>query len=129
MRPDPRALLPHDKSDTENAEKLVALGFPAVEPVLPQLLEWIQDLNWPVAQVLQHLLASIGAPLAPHVRTVLRQEDQIWKYWVLHSVVRESNELAGALRADLQRIALSPTASEQMEEVDVAAKEILERMQ
>jgi len=129
MRPEPSAVLPRDKLDTANAEKLVALGFPAVEPVLPQLLEWMQDFNWPVAQVLQHLLASIGAPLAPYVRVVLSQEDEIWKYWVLHCIVRESKELAGMLRADLQRIALSPTASEKKEDVDLVVKEILEGIQ
>lgn len=129
MRPDPRALLPDDKLDTASAEQLVALGFPAIEPVLPQLLEWMQDFNWPVAQVLQHVLANIGAPLAPHVRKVLSQDDEIWKYWVLHCIVRESKELAQALRPDLKRLVSSPTASEKIEEVDLVATEILEGMQ
>lgn len=129
MRPDPRALLPDDKLDTASAEQLVALGFPAIEPVLPQLFEWMQDFNWPVAQVLQHVLANIGAPLAPHVRKVLSQDDEIWKYWVLHCIVRESKELAQALRPDLERLVSSPTASEKIEEVDLVATEILEGMQ
>lgn len=129
MRPDPEALLPRDKFDTANAEQLAALGFPAIEPVLPQLLEWMQDCSWPVAQVLQHLLASIGAPLAPHIRKVLNQEDEIWKYWVLHCIVRESSELARAVMPDLQRLATFPTAREQMEELDLVAKGILEVMQ
>lgn len=129
MRPDLRELLPHDKLDTANAEQLVALGFPVIEPVLPQLLEWMQDYNWPVAQVLQHMLVNIGAPLAPHVRNVLRQKDEIWKYWVLHCIVRESKELAQALRPDLERLVSSPSAGEKKEEVDLVAMAILEVMQ
>lgn len=29
------------------AEVIVKLGYPRVKPILPGLLEWIQDTNWP----------------------------------------------------------------------------------
>ncbi len=38
-------LLPRDKHDVAAVERLAALGYPTVEPVLPELLEWIQDIN------------------------------------------------------------------------------------
>lgn len=126
MRPDLSTLLPQDKIQTEKAEAIVALGFPAVEPILPALVEWMQDINWPVAQVLQPFLAGIGAPLAPHVRRVLETTDEIWKYWVLRCIVRESSELAESLQTELLRLAQSPTSSELKEEIDVQAREILE---
>lgn len=117
--------LPRDKFDTENARALVTRGYPAVEPVLPALLEWVQDLNWPVAQVLQPFLADIGRPLAPHVRYVLESDDAIWKYWVLHCIVAESTELAEELRPELTRLADAPSSTEDNEEVKEAASEIL----
>lgn len=122
------ALLPSDKLETDKAEAIIAQGFPAVEPVLPALLEWMQDINWPVAQTLQPFLASIGVPLAPHVRHVLETKDEIWKYWVVRYLVGESIELARVLKPELQHLALEPTPSEREEELDVVAKEILQRI-
>ena len=128
MHPDLASLLPNDKSETEKAEAIVALGFPVVEPILPLLVEWMQDINWPVAKTLRPFLASIGAPLAPHVRYVLATNDAIWKYWVVRCIVGESAELARVLRPELQRLASLPTPREAEEEVDQMAREILARV-
>lgn len=35
--------LPESKCDVSAAEALIACGYPAVDPVLPQILEWMQD--------------------------------------------------------------------------------------
>jgi hypothetical protein len=122
-------LVPVDKMEIAKAEALVKLGYPAVEPLLPQIVGWMQDLNWPVAQVFQPFLASIGLPLAPHVRSVLATEDDIWKYWVLLGVVRNSPELTNALLSDLVRLAHRPTAGEEAEGVSQVAQEILRSFQ
>ena len=128
MREDLSSLIPTSKHDTEKARSLVALGYPAVEPVLPQILEWVQDLNWPVARVFQSFLSGIGAPLAPFVRVVLATQDDSWKYFVLIGIVAPSVELAKALRLDLERLAKSPTAGEMTEEVSDVAAEILQSL-
>lgn len=128
MRPDFEALLPSDKMETEKAKAIVALGFPAVAPVLRLLVEWMQDINWPVAKTLQPFLASIGAPLAPHIRHVLETDDDIWKYYVVCFVVGKSDELARVLKPELLRLASLPTPGEVDEEVDQMAREILVRV-
>src|SRR3954453_10350146 len=125
MRSELTKLLPSDKRDTEKVKAIVALGFPAVEPILPALLEWMQDINWPVAQALQPFLASIGAPLAPHIRSVLNTDDDVWKNWVLCHIVVESPELQTMLRADIEILATGPQGGEQAEELDVLARQIL----
>ena len=53
-----RALIPRNKHDLRRARVLVALGYPAVAPVLPELLEWLQDLNWPVEDEDAHEVAD-----------------------------------------------------------------------
>jgi len=121
-------LLPASKFETEKAARVVSLGYPGVEPVIPQILEWLQDLNWPVARVFQPFAASIGAPLAPHVRLILKTDDGCWKHSVLSGVVAESFELAACLRTELERLASSPTPIESQEKVNVVASEILSRM-
>ena len=119
------ALVPSGKSETDKAHALVALGFPIVEPVLPQIIRWMQDPNWPVAGVFLPFLVSIGAPMAPHVRSVLATNDDCWKYALLEAVVRQSPELAAALASELTRLAHNPTAGEQAEGVAQAAQDIL----
>ncbi|MDR7376076.1 hypothetical protein J2X19_000734 [Rhodoferax ferrireducens] len=118
-------MLPRDKHDVQRAEALVLLGYPAVEPILPQLLQWAQDGNWPVARVLAPLLAAIGLPLVPHVRLILNGNDDTWKYFLLQTVVAESVEMKRLLHPELERLARCPTASEAAEELDSMASTML----
>lgn len=121
------SIVPKDKLDTGSVALIEALGFPAVEPVMPQILEWMQDINWPVAQALQPFLAGIGAPLTPYIRAILATEDETWKYWALACIVSFSDALSETLRTDLKRLARSPTVGEALEEVNLIASDILER--
>jgi hypothetical protein len=129
MSTDLIALLPASKHDTEKAQALIELGHPAIEPILPTLLEWMQDPNWPVSLVLQPYLASIGRALAPHVVPILEGNDEIWKHCVISTVVRRSSELAHALLPQLQRIANKPSANEIREEVDCVAQDVLQAIE
>jgi hypothetical protein len=119
--------LPEHKRDTKRAKAIIRLGYPKVEPVLPVLMEWMQDINWPVAQTLQPFLASIGAPLAPYVRSVWRTDDDLWKYWVIICIVAESSDLTVALLPELERLALEPSEGECDEKIDIVAQNILRR--
>lgn len=71
------------------AEVLVNLGYPRVKMILPGLLEWIQDLNWPGAERIAAFLSEIGDPLIPHVKNVLRNhhDDEEWILWILEFIV------------------------------------------
>ncbi len=122
MSIDPRPLLPRHKSDTDQAHAVIALGYPAVAPVL----EWLQDGNWPVSHPIGDFLASVGAPVVPLVREVFRGSDDIWKYWCILRVVQKlPPPLAERLRPELTRFARCPSASERSEEVDVLARQTL----
>lgn len=125
MRPDLQNSLPTHKSDLAAAESVVALGWPAVEPITMQLLEWLQDANWPVAYVLAPFFESIGANLAPYVLQILQKQDEVWKYYVIQAVVGRSPPLAQALESELRRIAQHPTDGERAEEVDLVAIEAM----
>ena len=125
MRSELAALLPMDKHDTSKLAEIVQIGYPEIAPLIPELLGWLQDGNWPIAKQLSPFLAGIGLPLVPHIRHVLGTDDGIWKYWVLCTVVKASRELRQELQADLQRIATSPSKDEHAEEVDLYAQELL----
>ena len=113
--------VPKDKHDTATAEVAIQAGYPAVASVLPELVEWLQDYNWPVAQVLAPFLATIGITLLPHVQTVLVSDDLVWKRWVLSCVVSKSKELAQGVSAELLRLAYEATPSEREEDLEEIA--------
>ena len=125
MRPDLSGLVPTTKHDAEKVEALVALGYPAVAAIVPELLVWLKDINWPVARALSPFLARIGPPLAPHIRDPLQGDDEVWKYNLIAFVVADSTPLTEALRSELVRIAVSPSRGERREEVDQVAREAL----
>jgi hypothetical protein len=125
MSEDIRSLLPRGKSDGENARAIIAKGYPAIAPVLPELMKWLQDPNWPIHRLIAPFLATIGEPLIPHVRDVLASNDDGWKYQVLEHLVATSPEIALAVHEELTRTAVAPTSDEKAEEVDQIAKNIL----
>ncbi|WP_395748588.1 DUF5071 domain-containing protein [Prosthecobacter sp.] len=117
-------LVPKHKSDNETARLAVQAGYPAVQPVLYDLLGWIQDFNWPVAHELFDFLASIGAPLAPHIRRVFSREDLSWHYGAIW-LIRQSSELYSIFRADIHRIASFPTVAEHDERLDELCSDVI----
>ena len=128
MRTDLAALVPRHKSDLQVARDVTGRSFAEIEPIVPALLEWTQDRNWPVAAILCPFFASIGVPLVPYLRRVFDTDDDSWKYEVIVSIVRPSPELCSALSKDLRRMADSPTAAEEKEEVNIVASEALESL-
>jgi hypothetical protein len=120
-------LIPADKHDLERAEAAVKAGYPAAEPILGQLVEWLQDCNWPVAHVLAPFLQSVGAPLVPHIWHVMRTDDDVWKYWVIGTLIHSlQEEVAVEFRPELERLAYDPKPNERAEELDERAREVLE---
>ena len=129
MSADLRPQLPHHKSDFARTDAIIALGYPAVAPVIPQLLEWLQDCNWPISHRIARFMVEIGEPVIPVVCEVFNGTDGTWKYWC---IVRFVNELpiaqAAKLRPELQRLAYHPTPSDHSDEVDEVAREALMRL-
>ena len=111
---DLHALLPQNKFETEKAQVLVALGYPAVEPILPELMEWIQDINWP-----------IGLPLVPHIRQVFATNDEDWKMSALRRLAETSPDIFYAVREEIQRMADIQPQNEDEEALQEVAQEML----
>ena len=117
-------LIPKSKYDVETARLAVQAGFPSVEPILYELLQWLQDYNWPVAHELFGFLASVGTPLAPHIRRAFAGDDYVWQYW-LCGLFRESPDLYAIFRPEVHRIVSAPTAQEHAEELDQVCAELI----
>lgn len=57
-------------------------------PILVHLLTWLQDCNWPVSWSVERFLATIDEPLVDPIRSVLRSNDDMWKYWIIQRLVQ-----------------------------------------
>lgn len=121
--------LPRDKHDFERVNELKKWDKSELVPLLPNLLEWIQDINWPIANEVAELLLTVPKDIIPLIQRVFKTTDEIWKYWCLEVLVKRlSDEDKKSLQEDLLRLAENPTANEKYEEVDGLAKEILQSM-
>ena len=69
-------LVPKNKFDSSNIERLKHLADNEIEPILPSLLEWIQDCNWPVAGDILPVLALHQSALVPLIHRVLSPHEK-----------------------------------------------------
>jgi len=119
--------LPRDKHDSERVNQLKNLSREELVLLLPGLMEWIQDMNWPIAEEVSELLLTYPDEIVPLIKEVLATNDDVWKYWCLIILVKRLPEdLRMQFKKDLIRLAESPTAEEKLEELDEIALEILQ---
>ena len=118
--------LPENKMDTAAATAIMRRSFGELEPYLSEILNWMRDYNWPVAQVIAPELVRIGPRLVDHLRPILHGRDPMWQYWILREVIGKSPELAELLVADIAELANSCRPDdEDSAEVLAAASDVL----
>lgn len=87
------AYRPKDKHDVDKAEALMKLPIEKIEPCLPVLLTWLQDVNWPVGAALVKPLRALGNKLVPALKESLafarRTRDFIWAYNLVQQLVKD----------------------------------------
>ena len=82
-------LIPKDKFDLDAAKRLSLATPEQVSAVATPLLEWIADMNWPVALEIIHVLPKFHKELLPSIEPILlnRENDIIWKYWIISQLL------------------------------------------
>ena len=101
-----KRLLPRNKDDAEGAKTLVALGFPTVEPVMGQMLDWLKTNGSPVELVMREFFAVLGTPGVPAVQKALASRHDALKYAIVEHVVSKwPAEAIAPLRGHLQSLA------------------------
>ncbi|WP_339310056.1 DUF5071 domain-containing protein [Paenibacillus sp. FSL k6-2145] len=126
---DIRECLPRDKFDYEAVRKLSEFSDVELKVIIPELMEWLQDGNWPISKPVEDLLLRLGEDLIPHIKDVLQTQDPQWEYFILVGLIdRLPVSHLSMLRSDLVRILESPTPSEVLEELDEVIVELLEKM-
>lgn len=123
-------MIPRTKMDYERVELLKSAPKEKVVPILPELLEWLQDMNWPIAKDIEDLVAKYEEYLLPHILAVLKTTDGSWKYFLLHGLInRLSNKNLSELKPELLRMRFKPTKDEEHEELNEIIDELLSRIE
>ncbi|CAM3502153.1 DUF5071 domain-containing protein [Brevibacillus invocatus] len=121
-----RDFIPQHKMDHEKTGQLKKLDKDLIRSVIPELMTWLQDGNWPVYPEIRDVLLPLGNELVPHIRYVLETTDEDWKYFVLTGLVSKlSKETIVQMKPELIRIAYNPSESEAASELDEVARELL----
>jgi hypothetical protein len=119
-------LIPKDKFDMERVLKLSDRDPVELLIIFNELLEWLQDINWPIAEELSKVLARGGDLILPYIREILDGGDEQWKFSLLVSLIRElPRDSQNKLKPDIRRIINMPTENELLEETHIIAKETM----
>lgn len=121
--------VPSDKFDIAAVQRLEALSDDELRSVIPDLLTWLQDSNWPVADPLADFLTKHRETVEPFLSPLLlaEQKDEIWKYEIINQLLKKwGNAVSDEIKKEISRIISSPTQGEVSEFVQDKAKELAE---
>jgi hypothetical protein len=62
--------IPKDKHDHERVEQLKKLSREDIKRIIPELMEWLQDQNWPVSQGVEDILINSQDDLILHKKCI-----------------------------------------------------------
>lgn len=60
-------LIPKHKHDHDAVSVLKDLSFEQIKPIVPALLEWLQDANWPIAGPIANVLEPFVDRIIPEI--------------------------------------------------------------
>lgn len=124
-------LVPKNKFDFSGIDELKLLSDEEIIPILPALLGWMKDMNWPIAKEMPMLLSKHQKVIIPFIIEALRPEqlECDWKYYIIVFLLPLlDEEYLLMLKPSLERIAESPTWGEKDWGTDIEAKELLDKM-
>ncbi len=115
-----KTLLPKDKFDDSNLEKIKLLNDSDLSQIVSELLTWTQDANWPIFPKIVEIIVARQDLFISEISKVFQTDDWIWKYWILMNVCPKlSLENIDFLKKDFDNmVKVLPT--------DIEKEEILE---
>jgi hypothetical protein len=120
-------LVPRSKDDQVVIANLRAASQAQVLAVAKELLEWLEDGNWPVSYPIGQVLSPYVNEIQDELLPILRGGDALWKRWCIQFILEEAPvaQLAQPYLTELERLATYPTPSEEAEGAAEAAQEAL----
>jgi hypothetical protein len=120
-------LIPIHKDDQKAVKNLQAASPEQVLAVAKELLEWLEDGNWPVSYPVGKVLSQYVNQLQDELLPILRGPDPLWKMWCIRFILEEAPvaQLDQQYIVELERLATYPTSNEEAEGTAEAAQDAL----
>lgn len=79
---------PNNKDCWDNAARvLTKIKYPRIKYIIPELLAWLKDINWPGALEIRELLCTVPKSellghLVDSILEAKKTDDDMWLYWL-----------------------------------------------
>lgn len=120
-------LVPLHKDDQQAIQNLQVAKPEQVLAVAKELLEWVEDGNWPVSYPIGKVLSQYVNQLQAELLPILRGQDAIWKMWCIRFILEDVPvaQVDHLYLLEVERIATHPTPNEVAEGTAEVAQEAL----
>ena len=113
-----KTLLPKDKLDDSNLEKIKLLNDSDLSQITSELLTWTQDANWPIFPKIAEIIVARQDLFINEISKVFQADDWIWKYWILTNICPKlSLENIDFLKKDFDNMAKVLLTNTEEEEI------------
>ena len=113
-----KTLLPKDKLDDSNLEKIKLLNDFDLSQITSELLTWTQDANWPIFPKILEIIVTRQDLFISEISKVFQTDDWIWKYWILTNICPKlSLENIDFLKKDFDNMAKVLLTNTEEEEI------------
>ena len=113
-----KTLLPKDKLDDSNLEKIKLLNDSDLSQITSELLTWTQDANWPIFPKIVEIIVARQDLFISEISKVFQTDDLIWKYWILTNIFPKlSLENKDFLKKDFDNMAKVLSTNTEEEEI------------
>ena len=124
-----RSLLPENKFDYKNLDKIKSLSDADFRIIIKDLMEWTKDINWPIAMPIIEILTERQNIIVPFLKDVLKSNDWEWEGWILKYLVSNiSDEYLCQLKEWLEEIVIMHIDDDDFADLKKSAQKLLERI-
>jgi hypothetical protein len=105
--------VPKNKTDFESLEGITKEEIIEYQDLL---LEWLEDINWPVSTQVIKVLSPYISSIEQGIIKVLKSSDYEWAYNVVLHLLTTTNELPESIIYEIRRICETHTEFEELRE-------------
>lgn len=122
-----KEFIPKTMFDLESTDKLKHLFKPLSSEEVTCLLEWMQDMHWPVSHPISNYFYTRVGTIHQELEVVFQGQDNEWKWNLMKFLILGNPNFRAneKLLTIFHRIRDNPTPDEKVEELDELCREYL----
>lgn len=119
---DKSSIIPTNKHDFDAVEKIKNADSKSIQKWLPQIFEWVEDINWPIAAKLVEVLVKFDDMIVPYLIDLIHNPDGLREYSVYFYMLPILNDRQlHLIKEELLRVVYNPSDFEKQEGYDKIA--------